>query len=806
MTEILESLIVRDFRAISGEITVPLDAPVVLIHAANAVGKTSVMSAIELGLTGRLPNFERTDPRYSAHLINKAATSATITLKAREQDQPAVFTIDQRGFVGEPLLPRNLYQYFSERCYLGQAMLSRLLEMCAPLDEGLDSALLVFVKDLLGVDRLDALIDGLHMAGHVARIRAEIPEFRYLENEASSLATSVESLRDSLNSVQQSEKAQGALVLSILSQLTNFRDPSILESSKRIEALMRSEQEEHDLASLISQRLQLETLRESWMALATRAQVDERELEEQSAVSQRALAEWENSDGQTLVRVVARLEKLLTNIPSPQVVEPSYAHAAATTVAGEDLERCKRQLAENEARLKRITELNKLIAVSSERLSKITDRLAKLGDSAHSLAKILGELLSYIHSNDCPVCGRNYSEISHESLANKVSSNVSNLSEQADLLKALTAERNELERGLASLRREHSTLTSAVLSEALQADLCKRTVELSDAAGQLRDLEASSALGTQLRKNASEIERVLASVRKRNRQGNATRLELATIAEHIKQPGPLREETTEQVLGRLDESIRAAEKSLDQRAGLRKSLEVQWSRLADLRRDIKNREQSFKQEDARLKKLRSKLDLVEQRKEIAKSVSRAAVRSKGTIVKRLFTESLNRTWRDLFIRLAPEETFVPRFAVPNAGGALRIELETLHRDGDVAGSPQTMLSTGNLNTAALALFLALNMSVETKVPILMLDDPVQSMDEVHTAQLAALLRMMSKGRRSRQIIIAVHERSLFEYLAFELAPSFAGDTLLTVALDRTRDGLSVVLPRYYKFKQETAVA
>ena len=47
-----------------------------------------------------------------------------------------------------------------------------------------------------------------------------------------------------------------------------------------------------------------------------------------------------------------------------------------------------------------------------------------------------------------------------------------------------------------------------------------------------------------------------------------------------------------------------------------------------------------------------------------------------------------------------------------------------------------MLSAGNLNTAALTLFLALHLSVEEKLPWLVLDDPVQSMDELHIAQFA----------------------------------------------------------------------
>jgi exonuclease SbcC len=41
------------------------------------------------------------------------------------------------------------------------------------------------------------------------------------------------------------------------------------------------------------------------------------------------------------------------------------------------------------------------------------------------------------------------------------------------------------------------------------------------------------------------------------------------------------------------------------------------------------------------------------------------------------------------------------------------------------------------------------------------------MDDAHIAQFAALLRTLSK-EHGRQIVIAVHDRQLFEYLKLEL--------------------------------------
>lgn len=115
-----------------------------------------------------------------------------------------------------------------------------------------------------------------------------------------------------------------------------------------------------------------------------------------------------------------------------------------------------------------------------------------------------------------------------------------------------------------------------------------------------------------------------------------------------------------------------------------------------------------------------------------------------------------------------------------------------------------MLSAGNLNTAALTLFTALHLSVPRELPWLILDDPVQSMDDVHISHFAALLRTLSK-EHGRQIMIAVHDRQLFEYLKLELSPAFPEDSLLTLELSRGARRDSVCIPQRFSFRQEPSL-
>jgi exonuclease SbcC len=159
----------------------------------------------------------------------------------------------------------------------------------------------------------------------------------------------------------------------------------------------------------------------------------------------------------------------------------------------------------------------------------------------------------------------------------------------------------------------------------------------------------------------------------------------------------------------------------------------------------------------------------------------------------------------LFVRLAPTEPFVPAFKLPDTPDGVVAVLETLHRSGHRGGTPASMLSAGNLNTAALTLFLALHLSVEPRLPWLVLDDPVQSMDEVHIAQFAALLRTLSKAH-GRKILIAVHDRSLFDYLTLELSPAFVDDQLITVELSRLAGDSTIATPRFWPYHKDDAIA
>ena len=169
-------------------------------------------------------------------------------------------------------------------------------------------------------------------------------------------------------------------------------------------------------------------------------------------------------------------------------------------------------------------------------------------------------------------------------------------------------------------------------------------------------------------------------------------------------------------------------------------------------------------------------------------MARAANSAKERLLKEVFNETLNSLWQDLFGRLVKLETFAPRLSEPTVRrGQIRAAIRAIARGVDPFEQAGSVLSAANLNTAALSLFLSLHLVERPRHRVIVLDDPVQSMDDIHVAQLANLLRAIVR-EAGRQLVLCVHERSLYEYLCLELGPTRESDTLLAIELVRNREG------------------
>jgi exonuclease SbcC len=256
----------------------------------------------------------------------------------------------------------------------------------------------------------------------------------------------------------------------------------------------------------------------------------------------------------------------------------------------------------------------------------------------------------------------------------------------------------------------------------------------------------------------------------------------------------------------LQTSLNQQEEHLTSRQLLRRNALSQLEVLTSLHKRRTQLQHALGNNIARCDHLVAAKDEADKRIASARELARKARDVRAAITRRVFNDSLNAVWRDLFVRLAPDEPFVPAFALPQASDrSVEAVLETIYRAGGKGGNPRAMLSAGNLNTAALTLFLALHLSVTKQLPWLIIDDPVQSMDEVHVSQFAALLRTLSKSH-DRQIILAMHERPLFDYLTLELSPAYSNDRLITIELGQAADGRTTMNYEPLTWEPDKAIA
>lgn len=800
----LTELVVSDFRSIKGTVTIPLDAPIVLIHGPNGVGKTSIATAIELALTGDVAGLKRSDEKVQNHLVNRDAHEALIALRMAGGTRPdTTMTIRGGAIRGTPLLDEAGRTFFTDRCYLSQSTLGRLLDIYqAPTSrDPSNTPLTNFVKSLLGLDQLEALIDGTFPAGHKARMSKLSGDFDRADQLEGRLRGEQREI-DELQRSQDTEAAQLRLQLEPLrARLGLPEDPSAaaaqLAEIDDPELLARHEARVNNVTSLQFQ----------WSSFATdEAQADRATLELEEAQSARAVEAYTAGPGRRLAAAIASIRTIFPDLADPAQTDPEEARADAIRLVDREINRLDTLLASARTASRSIGTRDQSISQQQARLKLLHDQIAAIAGDAAGLGQALAALLPHVTDDICPVCDRPFNEVSEVSLRTHLSEEVARLVGQSEKLKSLVAERQQVQTQVAEFERGRSAEAARVIEPVDVTAHQQRLATLRTAKGELDALASDTAEGARIRSRHANAARAGAQLRLRDSTSAEIRSTLATLAETIVEPGIAETETTQDVLTRLIAAIEAAQRAAISAQADRKAAADLLTRLKALAAENTERAAQTAVRKEKLAQLTAAQRTVKRERDLASSVGRAATEARSAIVGRVFNERLNAIWRDLFVRLAPNEPFVPAFMLPAAGEkTVNALLETVHRDGGTYGRPGAMLSAGNLNTAALTLFLALHLSVRPELPWLLLDDPVQSMDELHVAQFAALLRTLAK-REDRQLIIAVHERPLFEYLSLELSPAFVGDKLITIEVNKSPEGSTRYTTNVVGFEPDRLVA
>jgi exonuclease SbcC len=798
----LRTITISDFRSIRGTVAIPLNAPVILLHGTNGAGKSTVMSALELALTGRVSGV---DAPGKEHLVHRGAPKASVQLSAI--DNTVNFTIEGTTIVGNPLLDADDQRFFEERCYLQQRTLGRLLELYEkPLDDG-ESALTAFVNELLGLDALHALIDGLYPVTDKRRAKRLVPEYAELEDGLERRRRRILTMARELDGLSKEAADTRARVRDLFAAL---QTPPALENDLdgAYEWLERTGAEDDGaLVRLSGARRELTALASRLDAGAKTPAADEVVRLEAAASAASADADaWRTSHGAAFETSLERLRDVLPGVPtSTGAADPAAVRTTALELTEGERDGLTAVLSRDDLARTESERLDRALAEAQRRLEGLDQQLAApdTATSTEELGKVLASLLPHIHTEECPVCGRDYSEVSQEPLSAHIAARVSDLSAQAQRLQELAQARLQALADIRGLEGERRTSSQGRLEPDRRVDIQARLALLQDSQHRLVELEDGVAQGAALLRRETEASRDLASVRDRDRVFADLRTALDDIAATVGRRSSIPATPLADAIVALTHEVQTDITVLEQRTSGRVQAREALDRLRSMLRAADQLESDVASERAAVASAEEAVTEVERRRSIMRNIRAEAERARVRIVRRVFTQSLNRVWRDLFIRLAPEEPFVPAFRVPEESPRVVATLETIHRDGRPGGSPATMLSAGNLNTAALTLFLALNLSVEPRLPWILLDDPVQSMDEVHVAQFAALLRTLAR-EHGRRVLIAVHERALFEYLNLELSPASREEGLITVELARARDGGTIVQADFQSYAEDRA--
>jgi DNA repair exonuclease SbcCD ATPase subunit len=183
-----------------------------------------------------------------------------------------------------------------------------------------------------------------------------------------------------------------------------------------------------------------------------------------------------------------------------------------------------------------------------------------------------------------------------------------------------------------------------------------------------------------------------------------------------------------------------------------------------------------------IERLRDQQDTL--RKAVAKLGERAAHASRlageAKTLAAASTQAISGVTRERFARLQPlVDDIFARLAPHPAFTALGFEMGVSYRSGvadpfvkdpesGVTGDPLLVFSSSQANVAALTYFLALSWAADAQaLPFLLLDDPLQSMDDVNALGFSDLCRHL---RQRRQLVVSTHEQRLAALLERKLAP------------------------------------
>jgi len=186
--------------------------------------------------------------------------------------------------------------------------------------------------------------------------------------------------------------------------------------------------------------------------------------------------------------------------------------------------------------------------------------------------------------------------------------------------------------------------------------------------------------------------------------------------------------------------------------------------------------------------------------EIRRSVSSAI----EDVIARFVLGHTKETFEELFRRLAKN----PFFDVTISDARVKwhnpeVNWHAVYNDRHFPGA--AVFSQGELNSCAIAFFLALATSHPGGLKFLMLDDPVQNMDEIHIEEFGNVLKFL-KDELGWQLLVSLHDESVFQFSKRQLHPTRVGQSLVAYRFEEIDAGSRIIQQSIASFDPKAFVA
>jgi len=254
-----------------------------------------------------------------------------------------------------------------------------------------------------------------------------------------------------------------------------------------------------------------------------------------------------------------------------------------------------------------------------------------------------------------------------------------------------------------------------------------------------------------------------------------------TLDQRLKELGIATSDDRSQVVA-VDKAIAGAETIIHsltelQRSGeslsLRLGQSVALTAIAELRREA---EALSRQIAERGKDVSARTETGEQAQRVIE-----ALREAGLAVVEERLRDINALLQSIYSRIDPHPTFrMVSFLSSIVRGKGQLTTMVADPIGEKQSEvPAAVLSSSQINALAVAVFLALNLGVsKPQLEIAILDDPLQSLDDINLLGLVDLLR---RAKDQRQLFVSTHDGRFGNLLSRKLRPS--NDTGRTIVIE-----------------------